>query len=66
MKRILGCFLLLTVMGCASITIPSYIRDTNPYRRIFYASFDRTREETRQVLSRAGWAIEKETEPELF
>ena len=66
MKKILSSFLLLTLVGCASIHIPNYIQDKNPYKRTFYAQYNEVRETTVQALKKFGWTIEKETEPSLF
>jgi hypothetical protein len=66
MKKLFGCFLLLTFIGCASITIPSYIQDKNPYQKTFYAPFDDFYKITMDVFREAGWMIEKEYEPTLF
>ena len=53
-------------MGCANIMIPSYIQDRNPYQRTLYASFDTIYKVAVEAFDAAGWAIEKEVEPQLF
>ena len=66
LKTWLLVLLSLSVFGCASITVPSYIRDKNPYEKIFYAPFDTVRETVAKTFEESGWTIEKELEPALF
>lgn len=66
MKKILLVLLLLSFAGCASITIPNYIQDKNPYEKIFYAQFDQVRTAITKTFEASGWTIEKESEPALF
>lgn len=66
MKKFLYIFLALVLTGCASITIPNYIQDKNPYKRTLYAPFDKVREVTIQTFEDFGWAVEKESKPALF
>ena len=54
------------LMGCASVTIPNYIRDEHPYRKTFYASFDTALEATVHALEDSGWKVAKTTEPSVF
>ena len=65
-KKIVLVFLLVNMTGCASITIPNYIQDKNPYEKVFYASFDTVREVTTKAFEESGWTVEKESEPALF
>ena len=66
MRKVLYVFLLLMFTGCASIIIPNYIQDKNPYKRTFYADFNKVREVTVKTFDDLGWTIEKESEPALF
>ena len=66
MKKFLSVLLILNFIGCASITIPNYIQDKSPYKRIFYARFDKVRESTTKTFEESGWTIEKESDPALF
>ncbi len=62
-------FLLLVgivLAGCASVTIPNYIRDEHPYRKTFYASFDTVLDTTVHALEDFGWKVAKTTEPSVF
>lgn len=66
MKKLLCCLLILPLVGCANIMIPSYIQDRSPYQRMFYGSFDKVYATTVEAFNVSGWAIEKEVEPQLF
>ena len=54
------------LMGCASVTIPNYIRDEHPYRKTFYASFDTVLDAAVHALEDSGWKVAKTTEPSVF
>lgn len=58
--------LLFLLTGCASVTIPNYIRDEHPYRKTFYAPFDTVLEATVHALEDSGWQVAKTTEPSVF
>ena len=66
MKKLLCCLLLLALIGCANIAIPSYIQDKYPYQRTLYAPFDKVYKTTIEVFNEAGWTIDREAEPMLF
>ena len=66
MKKLLGVFFLITLIGCTSIRIPNYIYDKYPYKRTLYVDFDKARAATLETLSEFGWTIEKESEPGLY
>ena len=66
MKRILNILMLLALGGCASITVPNYVRDEYPYKRLIYAPFERVRDNTEKTLGHYGWTVAKESDPALF
>ena len=66
MKKIFLGLLLVILAGCATIEIPQYIQDRNPYQKTFYNDFDKTLEAVRQALNDLGWTIEKETQPSVY
>ena len=66
MKKILSILLLLSLAGCASITIPNYIHDKHPQLKTFYAPFDQVHAATLKALGDLGWKIEKEADPALY
>lgn len=65
-KRILFWISVFTVMGCASVTIPNYIRDEHPYHKKFYAPFDTVLEAAVHALEDSGWQVTKRTDPSVF
>lgn len=66
MKKIVSVFLILTLSGCASINIPSYITDKHPRQNTFYATYDQVYNATTKALNDLGWSIETESDPALF
>ena len=66
MKKVLAVLLFLSFIGCASVTSPSYIQDKNPYKKVFYTQFDKTREAIKKTFKESGWTIEKEAKPAVF
>jgi len=66
MRKVLSLFLVLTLAGCASVTIPNYIQDKNPYKRTFYSDFTYTKNTVLQTLKEFGWAVEQEADPGTF
>lgn len=66
MKKFLVIILVLTISGCASVTIPNYIQDKSPYKQTYYAPFNIVQESAIKALEDFGWAIEKESDPALF
>ena len=58
--------ILFFIGGCASINIPEYIQDENPYKHKFYASFEGVYSGVLSVLEEDGWTVEKEVDPIVF
>ncbi len=65
-KKFFITLVLFTFGGCASITVPDYIQDKNPYKQKFYASFDSVLAVSMEVLEESGWQISKESDPAVF
>ncbi|VAX37557.1 hypothetical protein MNBD_UNCLBAC01-1947 [hydrothermal vent metagenome] len=65
-KQFFAFILLFTIFGCATIVVPNYIQDKNPYKRKFYASFEKTFEATLAAVQEAGWVVEQQTDPSVF
>ena len=57
---------LFFLMGCASTNIPSYIQDKYPYKRTFYADFDKVYKATAQTLLKYGWTVTGTSDPSVF
>ena len=66
MKKLLALIVLSSIIGCASVSVPNYIKDEHPYRKIFYASFDDVHAATVQALESSGWPVKNEADPALF
>lgn len=66
MKKYFLFSLLVFLIGCASIDIPNYIKDENPYRKNFNASYDDVLEATKQALTDSGWEITKSSDPAIY
>lgn len=66
MKKILFGILLLSLAGCASVTIPRYIHDKHPYERTFFVSFEEAKQAVIGALDETGWLVEHESEPSLY
>jgi len=66
MKRKFLCLLLLTLVGCTTTSIPSYLQDKNPYKKRFYATFPEARAAVENVLSELGWKIAEGVDPLVY
>ena len=66
LKKCLSVFLLLALVGCATVSIPKYIRNENPYKKKFYASFEKVLPATIRTLEDKGWTIEERADPEVY
>lgn len=66
MRRFIPCILACFFVGCASANIPKYIKDTHPYERTFYTSFDRVVEVVEQGLNNFGWTIDEKVDPDVY
>ena len=66
MRKIFSFVLLLTLSGCATVDVPKYIQDKNPYKKIFYASFDETLSAAKKTLEHYGWTILNDYDPTVF
>lgn len=52
--------------GCASISIPQYVKDDYPYKHKIYASFEDVSSATKDVLDSTGWVVLTTTDPSVF
>lgn len=66
LNRFLSIGLLLVLLGCTSVSIPKYIPDENPYKRVLYVGFNPALTATRTALKDMGWKIAEETEPGIY
>ena len=65
-KNVPSILLLFALAGCASINVPNYVKDENPYKRLYYAPFAKVKDATERVLRNSGWVISQESDPALF
>ena len=66
MKKFLLSLLLLSLTGCATVSIPNYINDKHPYTREFYASYDEVLAAVTQTLVQLGWKVSKPMNPAIY
>ena len=65
-KFVILFFLSLYLTGCASIFLPTYLQDKNPYTRRFYANYDESLQALNQTLKDLGWESEKAIDPLVY
>ena len=58
--------LMIVVAGCITVQMPQYVKDKNPYRKEFYANYDKTLLSTIEALQKLGWKITKQENPVVF
>ncbi|MBU1995567.1 MAG: hypothetical protein KKF78_00255 [Candidatus Omnitrophica bacterium] len=66
MKKIILILMVFVLCGCATVNIPNYIKDENPYKQKLYAEFDTTLKATVNTLNDFGWEVEEITKPSVF
>lgn len=67
MKKVLTVVLcVFCFCGCATVDIPGYVKDENPYKHKVYANFDQTLAATMETLDDFGWVVTKTTKPSVF
>ena len=66
MKRALLILMSIFLVGCASTQVPSYVKDTNPYKFKLYASYPKSLTATKQALESNGWSIQSVSDPGIF
>jgi len=61
--------LLLAVLilgGCSTTSIPTYVRDDNPYKQKFYGSFEEILQTAHQTLDKLDWDVSHTSDPAVF
>jgi hypothetical protein len=66
MKGALSWLLLITLAGCATVLLPSYVPDKNPYKRKFYADYPIVLEAVKKALASSGWTVTEEADPGVY
>lgn len=57
---------LCVLTGCVSTRVPSYLTGKTSFTRRFYAGHDQVVAAVKQAMTASGWAVEKETEPQVY
>ncbi len=66
-KKILVLFLVsFSLIGCASVGIPKYIKDNHPYKHTFYADFDTVLDATLRTLDDLDWKVAAKSDPAIY
>ena len=65
-KFFFSIFLFLLVIGCSSTNIPNYVKDKHPYKKVFYADFDKAVNATKETVEELGWIVTKSTDPGVY
>lgn len=66
MRKITLFLVMLTCLGCMTINIPKYIKDESPYKRKFFASFEKTMLATTTALEELGWQVTGTANPASY
>ncbi|HBR14706.1 MAG TPA: hypothetical protein DD723_04065 [Candidatus Omnitrophica bacterium] len=66
MRRIIYILIFLTFTGCATISVPNYIKDQNPYKKTYYSNFSDVLKATTEALEEAGWKVVNTSDPSVF
>ena len=59
-------FFSIYLAGCASIFLPAYLQDKNPYIRRFYSNYDESLEAINKTLKDFGWESDKALDPLVY
>ena len=66
MKKFVLILMMFALSGCASVNIPNYIRDENPYKKKYYSEFETALKVTVNTLNDFGWEVGEITKPSVF
>ncbi len=65
--RKIGLVMLLAVCaGCVSVQIPQYLQDKHPYKREYFATYEKTLTAVTKVLKNTEWKIASSADPVVF
>ncbi|MBF0521577.1 MAG: hypothetical protein HQL24_00820 [Candidatus Omnitrophica bacterium] len=65
-KKILYALMILCLTGCATVSIPRYIKDDYPYKEKISADYDSVLKAAHQALKDLHWTVGGESEPAVF
>ncbi len=66
MKKLTFIFLIFFISGCVTVKLPKYLQDRHPYRKEFFADYDRIVSATQGAVEHYGWKISERTNPSVF
>ena len=66
MKKWFCLILVFGFLGCATIDIPSYIKDEYPYEKTYYSDFTKVLHAVTQTLEKSGWKISGTSDPQVY
>lgn len=64
----LGCSIAVVVflVGCGTVNVPNYIKDTHPHTHLIYGNFDQALSAVTQSLNKHGWAVVEQKDPTVY
>ena len=65
-KNISYLMMMVLLSGCTTVSIPNYIQDKNPYKRVYYADFEDVLKTTTKALENYGWVVTNKYDPTVF
>jgi len=66
LKKISLLLLVVALAGCASISVPNYIKDNNPYKKKVYGEYNKVLKVATEVVEELGWTIAGTSDPLIF
>ena len=58
--------MIFVLFGCASIAVPNYIKDKNPYSKKFYGQYKDILKIASDSIEELGWKISSTSDPLIF
>jgi len=65
-KKSFYVFIVFALFGCSTVSIPNYVQDKNPYKKIIYSPYDDVLMAVMQTIEDAGWTITSSKDPVIF
>ena len=53
-------------IGCVSVQIPQYLQDKHPYKKEYFADYEKTLDAVKTVLKNSDWIIASTSDPSVF
>ena len=66
MRRIFSFILLIFIVGCTTLQLPSYIQDKHPYTQRFYGEHKEVVDAVTKGLADLGWKAEGNADPFVY